>query len=214
MTDTVLGILAKPPEPGKVKTRLCPPLTPVEAAAFYQASLKETINNFSHLPCDVVLIHADEDDYFRLNFPETTLSPQGDGNLGARIERALGGLLNAGYRRAALIGSDSPDLPPELVGEAFAALHAHDCVTIPSRDGGYVLIGESRHVPELFVDIPWSTPDVLAKTRQRACELGVTYSSVGEWEDCDDWPTVLTLLERSPDSSTAEYVRANLAHYL
>lgn len=214
MSDVVLGVFAKPPVPGKVKTRLCPPLSPAEAAAFYQVALAETIARFSVLPGELVIFYAGGEDYFRRTFPEVPRYPQGEGDLGIRMERALATLFAAGYRRAALVGSDSPDLPLELITAAFAALHDHDSVTIPARDGGYMLIGESRHLPELFDDIPWSTPDVLAATQRRAVQHGASCAVVGAWDDCDDWPALTALLERSPASATACHVREHLSCYL
>ncbi|MBW6511637.1 MAG: TIGR04282 family arsenosugar biosynthesis glycosyltransferase [Desulfuromonadaceae bacterium] len=214
MTDAVLGIFAKPPAAGKVKTRLCPPLTGAEAAAFYQTALHETINVFSTLGIDLVLFHSGTGDYFRQHFPHLQLRPQAEGDLGTRLEQALRDLLADGYQRAALIGSDSPDLPPKLVDAAFSALREHACVTIPAGDGGYVLIGESQHHPELFAGIPWSTTEVFAATQRRAAAFNLSCATVGQWEDCDDWGSVLALLERSPRSATAQYVRDNLARYL
>ena len=46
-----------------------------------------------------------------------------------------------GLHRAILIGSDIPDLPGEIVTDAFRFLNIADCVIVPSIDGGYYLIG-------------------------------------------------------------------------
>ena len=39
-----LIVLAKEPVPGRVKTRLCPPCTPVEAASIAAAALADTLD--------------------------------------------------------------------------------------------------------------------------------------------------------------------------
>lgn len=209
----ILGIFAKEPLPGGVKTRLCPPLSAGEAAALYRVSLEETVAAMGAAPCELVLFYAGDEVFFRNAFPGVRLLPQGAGDLGVRMAAALQQLLSEGYVAAALVGSDAPDLPVTLVSEAFTALRAAEVVTIPARDGGYVLVGESRHRPELFRDIPWSSAGVLAATRRRAVETGVDYREVGEWEDFDDLSALRRLVERSPGSGTACFAAELLARH-
>lgn len=210
----VLGIFAKEPVPGQVKTRLCPPLSTDEAAELYRTSLEETVAAMRGGPFSLVLFYAGRKEYFRKTFPGLPLIPQAEGDLGLRLDQALAALLMRGHVAAALIGSDSPDLPPTRVEEAFTALKHADCVTAPAADGGYVLIGERRHHPELFYDIPWSTPRVLAATRLQVARLGIDYRELAPWEDVDDLESLKRLLQRSPRSTTAEFTRARLTHLL
>lgn len=210
----VLGIFAKEPVAGRVKTRLCPPLSAAEAADLYRSCLEETVATMGGAGFDPVLFFDGEAAYFRHAFPGFRLLPQGEGDLGARMERALRTLLAGGSETAALIGSDTPDLPLALVEEAFAVLRQADVVVAPARDGGYVLVGERRHVPELFCDIPWSTSGVLAATRRRAADLGVDFREVSTWEDVDDLPSLRRLAERSPGCRTAQYLWRKLSRYL
>jgi rSAM/selenodomain-associated transferase 1 len=208
-----LGIFAKEPVAGLVKTRLSPPLSPAEAAGLYRTCLEETVAAMSGAGFDPVLFYDGDTGYFRRAFPGIRLLTQGEGDLGARMERALRTLLAGGCEAAALIGSDTPDLPVALVAAAFAALREADVVIAPARDGGYVLIGERRHVPELFRDTPWSTNGVLAATRQRAADLAIDYREVGGWEDVDDLPSLRRLLVRSPASATARHAAGLLARH-
>lgn len=208
-----LGVFAKEPVAGRVKTRLCPPLSAAEAAGFYRVCLEETVATMGGAGFDLVLFYDGADDYFHRAFPGLRCIPQGAGDLGERMERALRALLASGSGAAALIGSDTPDLPAALVAEAFTALRQADVVVAPARDGGYVLVGERRHVPELFRDIPWSTAGVLAATRRRAAELKVDCREVGGWEDVDDLPSLQRLLLRSPGSTAARHAAGLLAQY-
>jgi rSAM/selenodomain-associated transferase 1 len=210
---SVLGIFAKEPVPGRVKTRLSPPFSPEEAADFYRICLEETVATMCRAGFDPVLFYDGEVDYFRNAFPGIRLLPQGDGDLGERMGRALSTLLAGGCDAAALIGSDTPDLPVALVKEAFVALREADVFIAPARDGGYVLIGEREHIPELFHDIPWSTAGVLAATRQRAADLAIDYREVSGWEDVDDLPSLRRLLARSPDSAVAHHAARLLTQY-
>jgi hypothetical protein len=206
-----LGIFAKEPIPGQVKTRLSPPLSAGEAAEIYRVSLEETVAVMLAGPFDVRLFFAGGADFFRSRFPQLTAHPQSAGDLGSRLSAASAQLFHAGHKQVALIGSDSPDLPVSLVCEAFAALEAADAVAIPAVDGGYVLIATRSHFPALFADIPWSTTEVLAASRSQALRLGLRWKEVGLWEDMDDFASLQRLLKRSPETATASHVRKVLA---
>jgi len=201
----VVGIFAKEPVSGKVKTRLCPPLTPSQAAELSRVALAETVDVMRGGPFELVLFYDGCHEYFASTFPGLPLIPQGAGDLGSRMDRALAGLLAGGCRAAALIGSDSPDLPRERVATALDALGEIEAVTVPSDDGGYVLIGANRPCPELFRGIAWSTSSVLDETRQRAIAAEISYRELPGWEDVDDWPSLSRLCRRSPASRTARY---------
>jgi len=209
----ILGIYAKQPLPGQCKTRLSPPLSPAEAAALYQCCLVETVSRMQAVGgCDLAICYAGERSWFEREFPDITLQPQRGPDLGARMAGSLCGFLQQGYHQAILIGSDTPDLPLPLVAQAFAALQQVELVLAPATDGGYVLIGESVHRPELFEAIHWSTDTVLAETLRRAERYGIVAETLGSWEDLDDPRSLLNLLRRSPKTRTARYLQQHLSH--
>lgn len=201
----VLGVFAKEPVPGKVKTRLCPPLSAGDAAALYRVCLEETLSSMGVTSASLVIFYEGDERFFRSAFPGIPLISQGQGDLGCRLDRAFSTLFERGAASVVIIGSDSPDLPPALTEKAFATLQKHDCVITPSRDGGYVLVGQRRHHRELFRDIPWSSSRVLGQTRQKAAGLQISYRELGSWEDIDDIPSLRRLIKRSPHSTTARY---------
>jgi rSAM/selenodomain-associated transferase 1 len=202
-----LGIFVKEPVPGQVKTRLVPALSPEQASELYRTALHETIERVQNTDYAVTLFYAGREEYFAKTFPQLPRICQSDGDLGVRMVAALDRLHRNRPAAAALIGSDSPDLPVAQIDAAFAALNENDIVTIPAFDGGYVLIGSRQSFPQVFQDIDWSTEKVLAQTRQRALEAGLSYSEQGGWEDVDDLAGLQRLLLRSPDSATAAYAR-------
>jgi hypothetical protein len=210
----VLGIFAKQPRPGQVKTRFSPPLRPVEAAALYRVALQETVARLSYGPAQLVLCCAGRRAWFARRFPGIPLLAQGRGELGMRLARVTALLFAAGASSVAVAGSDSPDLPLPLVAEAFAALRTADVTAIPCRDGGYALLALRRPVPALFAGIPWSTAEVLAATRARATALGLQFVEIGGWDDLDDLAALQRLLARSPDCVTAQYARVHLGNRL
>ena len=193
----VIGIFAKQPVAGRVKTRLTPPLRPEEACALYRTALQETVARFSCGPAAPVLCCAGRRSWFACTFPGVPLLPQGRGNLGARLVRATAALFAAGGGPVAVAGADSPDLPLSLISAAFAALSDAEAAVIPCQDGGYALLALRRPAPALFAGIPWSTAEVLAATQQRATELGLRLATIGAWDDVDDLPSLHRLLARS-----------------
>ncbi|MDT8420939.1 MAG: TIGR04282 family arsenosugar biosynthesis glycosyltransferase [Desulfuromonadales bacterium] len=204
----VVGVFAKDPVPGEVKTRLSPPLSAEQAAELYQTALGETVSEMRRGPFDLVICYAGGRDYFRNTFSDLPLYPQQGKDLGMRMSNALQHFFRQGYQQAVLIGSDSPDLPLELVVQAFAALDGHSLALAPAHDGGYALIGETCHHPQLFVEMPWSSPDLLAATRQRATAAGIDYQLLPSWDDLDDVAALRRFLQRSPETRTAIYLRS------
>lgn len=89
--------------------------------------------------------------------------PQGGGDLGQRMARALACCRGP----ALLIGSDIPAVRPVHIAAAFAALGRCDFVFGPAEDGGFWLVGARRpdRLPRgLFAGVRWSTPFALADT--------------------------------------------------
>ena len=79
--------------------------------------------------------------------------PQGSGDLGARMRRALAA---GGPGPAVLVGSDIPGMTAAHIAEAFGLLGHHDIVFGPAADGGFWLVG-CRHLPPDFGVVRWST---------------------------------------------------------
>jgi glycosyltransferase A (GT-A) superfamily protein (DUF2064 family) len=110
--------------------------------------------------------------------------PQGGGNLGRRMARAIRRLPPG---PVVIVGSDIPDVAHADVVAAFRALGGHDAVFGPARDGGYWLVGVRRKAlaERLFRNVRWSTGHAFADTLanlgpgQRAARLRVL-------EDVDD----------------------------
>lgn len=193
-----LGLFAKLPAPGEVKTRLTPPLTPDEARRLYSAFL----DDMDRLPvavgeCEATLFlvkNSDSEASERL-LPGWRHAWQSEGDLGARLERALHELHSRGGP-AVIVGSDHPDLPAALIDLAFTALADSDLVLGPTPDGGYYLIGTATPHPGLFDGVEWSTSRTAEQTEKRARDRGLTVTRLGSWPDVDTWDDVLALADR------------------
>lgn len=206
--EAALVIFAKAPIPGQVKTRLCPPLTPDEAATLHGSFVldqlertKAAVTKWS-LPCDRYLACAPSSahTFFRIMEERhgVRLIDQIGDDLGARIAQAFATLFAQGYGLVLLVGTDVPTLPLGHFQQAFALLETHDLVLGPALDGGYYLIGLRRAVPELFAGIPWSTNQVLATTQERTASLGLKAATIPPWRDIDTIGDLQALIETLP----------------
>ena len=186
---SALFVMAKDPRAGHVKTRLCPPLDPETAAGLYRCFLLDVLDLVAAVPgVDPVVAYAPPEAraaFARLVNGRFHLVPQEGTDLGARLENTFRVLFAQGYERVAAVSTDSPDLPPEYLREAFRRLDGAPVVLGPCPDGGYYLLGMSRLVPELFREMPWSTERVVSLTEERAARLGLEVSRLPAWHDVD-----------------------------
>jgi hypothetical protein len=107
-------------------------------------------------------------------------------DLGARLKHAFHLEYERGARAVCAIGADSPTLPLHLLDEAFRALLWERAVLGPTFDGGYWLVGAQRPAPDLWSDVPWSTPAVLAHTVAKLRAQGLEPHLLPFWYDVDE----------------------------
>ncbi|GEN28078.1 hypothetical protein HVA01_17240 [Halovibrio variabilis] len=187
-----LHLLAKAPLPGQAKTRLAPLLGADGAALAHAELVRHCVANACQaLPAARVTLWTALDHAHPL-FIELrealglTLTPQPDGDLGARIRCAL----NSTPGPTMLMGSDCPSISAELIAACAHRLASHDVVILPAEDGGYGLIGTRQDYPGLFEAIPWGSESVLTATQQRIAALGLTAAYPATIWDVDrpeDW---------------------------
>ncbi|HEU4834809.1 MAG TPA: TIGR04282 family arsenosugar biosynthesis glycosyltransferase [Pyrinomonadaceae bacterium] len=202
MTICALGLMAKAPLEGEVKTRLVPPLTAREAAALNTCFLRDMAANIDSISETqaasglVVYTPAGSESAFAGVLPERfSFLAQRGAHLGERLCNATDDLLRQGYGAVCLINSDSPTLPGSILIRALESL-ANDgdrVVLGAAEDGGYYLIGLKHAHRNLFNEIAWSTSDVLARTRQRAAEIDLPVELLPPWYDVDDAETLARL---------------------
>lgn len=193
-----LVVLARRPEPGRVKTRLCPPLSPGQAAELYRCMLADALEASARAAGPLGLLPV-----LAVDPPEACAELAGGApagvravaqrgpDLGARMVHVARQAAAAGAARVLLRGSDSPTLAEATLREALAALATADVALSPDRDGGYglVALGPQALLHGLggstLFDHPMSTSSVLADTTRRAEELGLRVARVAAGFDVD-----------------------------
>ena len=199
----ILLVVAKQPAPGQTKTRLCPPLSPIQAAELYDCFLRDTLDAMREVPGVqrvIGFLPRDAQGYFNQLAPDMELVCQRGASLGERLDNLLTEALASGAERAVVMDSDSPTLPVAYISQAFERLADVDVVLGPTRDGGYYLIGMKQPQPHLLHQVEMSTPHVLADTLALAKASGLTVSLLPSWYDVD---TVVDLAELECELSGA-----------
>lgn len=148
-----LLVLAKAPVAGRVKTRLCPPLTPEGAAEVAAAALEDTLDAVLATPAARRVLVLDGE-YAAEGF-ET--QPQRGGPMPERLAAAFDDCDRS--LPALLVGMDTPQLTPQLLTEAVVALQQHPAVLGLAGDGGWWALGLQRPAGSLLRDVPTSRDD-------------------------------------------------------
>ena len=192
-----LGIFVRNPVPGEVKTRLAPPLTPVETCELYRAFLADLFVRLAKLKkvSSIVFYRGADGGALEDLIPaRVPLVRQEGESLGDRLVNAFRDLIDTAGTPACVIGSDSPDLPLAYIRRAFIKLKHKDVVLGPTLDGGYYLVGLKKLEPELFREIAWGGPDVLRDTLRHVERLRLSCGVLPPWYDVDNIES-LSLLE-------------------
>ncbi len=206
-----LLVFAKEPAPGAVKTRLVPPLSAQAAADLAAACVADTLRAAAAVDgIDVWLAVTPAGAAPAFAPHGVPCVAQADGDLGRRMCAALAGALADGAPAAAVLGSDSPDLPPSVLAAAFAALQEHDAVVGGCPDGGFYLLGVRRPPAlDLLAGIAWSSGGEGAATRERLRAVGSGIAELPVWPDLDTPADLYALAARLAGSpGVAPHVEA------
>ena len=176
-----LVIFLKEPRPGRVKTRLGREIGMTGAAWWFRhqaARLIRRLGNDRRWRTVLAVSPGREGLASRVWPARLPRWPQGKGDLGERMGRALGAMPPG---PVIIIGADIPAVRPAHVAEGFRLLGRHDAVLGPAPDGGYWMIGlkrGGRAVPAgLFGGVRWSSPDALADTVASLAPLDVGFAA-------------------------------------
>jgi len=184
-------VMARLPEPGKVKTRLARSIGEEAATEVYRLCAEGVFEQVRRASGETkrYIFYADRQDGARMKRwagDGFRFCPQSDGDLGERLEQAFNSVFRRGAKKAVVIASDVPNITAVIIDEAMRILDRHDLVIGPSHDGGYYLIGMNRLYRHLFRGMAWSTQQVLRQTVGIAEPLGLRLRFVPALADIDN----------------------------
>ncbi|MGF1598754.1 MAG: TIGR04282 family arsenosugar biosynthesis glycosyltransferase [Acidimicrobiales bacterium] len=176
-------VIAKAPEPGRVKTRLCPPLDPSEAAAVATACLLDTLDAAASVAAarHVLVIDGAPDPW---RPPDWEVVAQRGQGLGERLANAFADVAGP----AVIIAMDTPQVAPASLARALDEVATPGTAVLgPTEDGGYWALGLPGDLDpvRVFDGIQMSTPETGAAQRQRLVALGYRVVDLDVLRDID-----------------------------
>lgn len=199
-----LLVLAKAPVAGRVKTRLCPPLTHEQAAQVAAAALEDTLDAVRAVPAARRVLVLDG----AYDVPGFDVQPQRGGPMPERLAAAFDDCDPA--LPTLLVGMDTPQLTPQLLAQAVAALGEHPAVLGLAEDGGWWALGLQRPDGSLLRDVPTSRDDTGGLQRAALREAGLDPHLLPALRDVDTADDARAVAALAPGGRFAAAVRSLL----
>jgi rSAM/selenodomain-associated transferase 1 len=196
---TAVAMLVKAPRAGLVKTRLARDVGDACAVDLYRRIGRNVAASAARAgTLTVWFTPEDAESEVRAWLGDREFRPQGPGDLGQRMQRAVAYHLARGDGQVIVIGGDCPGVTESVVRKAATRLATTDVVLGPSLDGGYYLLGLKSQEPSLFADIPWSTDRVLQVTESRCRARNLRLERLAPLRDLDSVEDLRALGLRCP----------------
>lgn len=195
---STLAVICKAPVAGRVKTRLCPPFTPEQAAELAEAALRDTFAAVRATPCARRVAVLDGEPGSWLG-DDIEVLPQRGMSLDERLANAfedLGG-------PSVIIGMDTPHVTPAMLARALEAVREHGSALGPADDGGYWAIGLAQPLRQAIEGVPMSVPQTGAAQHARLRGRGLHPAILPALTDFDDVTTAHEVAGAAPESAFA-----------
>ncbi len=191
--SAALVVMAKEPLPGRVKTRLCPPLTPAGAAALAEAALADTLAAVAWTPArrHVLVLDGSPGPWLPPGFE--VVAQRGD----SLAERLANATRDVG-ETLVFVGMDTPQLTRALLCAVLDRLAASDAVLGPTTDGGYWTVGLREPDPQAFAGVPMSTAGTGAAQLARLTQLGLRTARLEPLRDVDTYEDAAAVAALAP----------------
>jgi len=161
-------VFTRYPELGKVKKRLAKDIGEVRALDIHDRLARHAVVETRRWGGDFeIRVTGGSPDRWGGWIEGARWVEQGDGDLGARLKRAVASAFEDGVQRVVVIGTDCPGLDGDVLQQAFEGLDDSEVVFGPALDGGYYLVGLTRPIGALFEGIDWGTDRVLEQSLAR-----------------------------------------------
>lgn len=170
---------------GKVKTRLAATVGPDKAFSIYKELINHTYSITKNLQCNKIVYYSEyieQNDVWN-NYQKAT---QRGNDLGKKMKNAFKDVLEKGYKKTVIIGTDCFEINESIIARAFAQLDYFDIVIGPAKDGGYYLLGMKSLYEPLFYNIAWSTETVFDATVNACNQLSLNFFLLPVLNDIDE----------------------------
>ncbi len=200
-------IMTRIPVAGKTKTRMMPNLNGEQCAELHSCLLKDLFETTDALKdeIDIFVAYSDEGNINLLTSiaPKfIKLFPQQGNNLGKKMNNAINYLLNIGYDKVVLTGSDIPNISSDIIENSFLYLNNWDIVIGSTYDGGYYLIGCSESIDDILLSpISWGQETVFQRTLTIIHNKNKNYKLIEPLQDIDTIEDLLNFKKSSIDNS-------------
>ena len=205
--DFSIAVIAKECVPGKVKTRLCPPLTPKQAAELAQTSLSQTLRAVRQVPASRRLLVMDG-------------TPKACDSAGFRVvaqsagglDERLGSICDAVDGPLLILGMDTPQFTPALLAPLLADWGSMNPVFQSwlgrTDDGGYWAIALHHPDGALIRGVPMSTAHTGLEQHAKLRAAGHRVGTLASLTDVDTFPAALVAARQCPRTPFALAVQA------
>jgi rSAM/selenodomain-associated transferase 1 len=217
--ETCILLFVKYPEKGKMKVRLSVDINEDIIQELYRCFVQDTLTIVKKIDSQLFICFfpVEAQKKFQKWLGSTLLFLSQNGvNLGERMKNSFTDVFTKGFRRAILIGSDSPNLPKRYIEQAFSILQTQDIVLGPTIDGGYYLIGFNTNTftPSVFEDISWGNQTVFQETMMKIKQAHRSFGLLPIWSDVDTIADLKHLIQQAENTSfkssqTMTYLRKN-----
>lgn len=207
MIEAQILVLAKEPRPGHVKTRLCPPLTPDQAARVAGAAIGDTLDAVRSLDVAARVLVLDGS-AAALDTSGFDVQSQGAGGLDRRLAEAFDTAYDTRPLPLLLIGMDTPQVTARQLHEALQVLLADgtDAVLGLAQDGGWWALGLRRPDAGLLVGVPMSSDVTGQRQQERLDAAGLRTRALPVLRDIDDVEDLRAAAVTSPSRRVAAVV--------
>ncbi len=199
-------VIAKRPEPGRVKTRLTPPLTPEQACGLAAAALTDTLAAAAQVSAsEHILAFSEAPRSWLPDGWRAVLQPAG--GLDVRLAAAFD---EAGVEPAVLVGMDTPQARAEQIA-AFDPSRYDACLGM-AVDGGYWAIGfrDPRTARKVIPGVLMSTERTGLDQLERMTAAGLRVQMLDVLVDVDTIEAARTVAAHAPSTSFASVFRQTL----
>lgn len=200
MIDVQLVVLAKAPVAGRVKTRLCPPLTHEQAASVAAAALADTLAAVLQVDVRRRLVALDGDPASHIP-PGFEIVPQRGNGLDERLAGAVDDVFATSPLPVLLVGMDTPQATVPLLTDAARILAAGTPVLGHADDGGWWAIGLPAPDSEIFLGVPMSSDTTGREQEARMRERGLSPELLPTLRDIDQVDDLIAAAASMPASS-------------